>query len=125
MLLGDLSHTSYGDVEQASIDFVLHCIIPWVNMIENEINRKLIAEKTHYIDLDENTLLRSNKTNQANYIKTLVSGGVMTANEARSILDLNPMSGADNLVIPFTKISDNKVNGDGNKTDNNDETKDE
>ena len=49
----------------------------------------------------------------------------MTANEGRSILDLNPISGADNLVIPFTKISDNKVNGDGNKTDNNDETKDE
>ena len=63
-------------------------------------------------------------SNVWNYIKTLVSGGVMTANEARNILDLNPMSGADNLVIPFTKISDNKVNGDGNKTDNNDETKD-
>ena len=117
MLLGDLSKTNYGDVEQASIDFVLHCIIPWTNMIENEINRKLIQDKTHYIDLDENTLLRSNKTNQANYIKTLVSGGVMTANEARNILDLNPMSGGDRLIVPFTKISDNTINTNGKDND--------
>ena len=117
VLLGDLSHTSYGDVEQASIDFVLHCIIPWINMIENEINRKLISDKTHYIDLDENTLLRSNKTNQANYIKTLVSGGVMTANEARNILDLNPMSGADRLIVAYSKINDNTINTNGKDND--------
>lgn len=125
ILLGDLSHTSYSDIEQANIEFVQHTLLPWIEMIQNELTRKLIVNRKRYIDLDENTLLKSNKTNMANYCKTLVSGGIMTPNEARIQIGLNPMEGADDLVIPFTKISDNKVNGDGNKTDNNDETKDE
>ena len=125
ILLGDLSHTSYSDIEQANIEFVQHTLLPWIEMLQNELTRKLIVNRKRYIDLDENTLLKSNKTNQANFCKTLVSAGIMTANEARTQLGLNPMEGADDLVIPFTKISDNKVNGGGNKTDNNDETKDE
>ena len=125
ILLGDLSHTSYSDIEQANIEFVQHTLLPWIEMLQNELTRKLIVNRKRYIDLDENTLLKSNKTNMANYCKTLVSGGIMTPNEARIQIGLNPMEGADDLVIPFTKISDNKVNGDGNKTDNNDETKDE
>ena len=125
ILLGDLSHTSYSDIEQANIEFVQHTLLPWIEMLQNELTRKLIVNRKRYIDLDENVLLKSNKTNQANFCKTLVSAGIMTANEARAQLGLNQMEGADDLVIPFTKISDNKVNGDGNKTDNNDETKDE
>ena len=123
ILLGDLSHTSYSDIEQANIEFVQHTLLPWIEMLQNELTRKLIVNRKRYIDLDENVLLKSNKTNQANFCKTLVSAGIMTANEARAQLGLNQMEGADDLVIPFTKISDNKVNGDGNKTDNNDETK--
>lgn len=123
ILLGDLSHTSYSDIEQANIEFVQHTLLPWIEMLQNELTRKLIVNRKRYIDLDENTLLKSNKTNQANFCKTLVSAGIMTANEARTQLGLNPMEGADDLVIPFTKISDNKINSDGNKTDNNDETK--
>lgn len=125
ILLGDLSHTSYSDIEQANIEFVQHTLLPWIEMLQNELTRKLIVNRKRYIDLDENTLLKSNKTNMANYCKTLVSGGIMTPNEARIQIGLNPMEGADDLVIPFTKISDNKINSDGNKTDNNDETKDE
>lgn len=117
ILLGDLSHTSYSDIEQANIEFVQHTLLPWIEMLQNELTRKLIVNRKRYIDLDENTLLKSNKTNQANFCKTLVSAGIMTANEARTQLGLNPMEGADDLVIPFTKISDNKINTNNNKSE--------
>lgn len=119
ILLGDLSHTSYSDIEQANIEFVQHTLLPWIEMIQNELTRKLITNKKRYIDLDENVILKSNKTNMANYCKTLVSGGIMSPNEARIQLGLNPMDGCDNLVIPYTKISDNTINTNNSDKENN------
>lgn len=110
ILLGDLSHTSYSDIEQANIEFVQHTLLPWIECFQNELTRKLISNRKRYIDLDENVLLKSNKTNMANYCKTLVSGGIMSPNEARIQLGLNPMDGCDNLIIPYTNIADNTIN---------------
>ena len=119
ILLGDLSHTAYNDIEAANIEFVQHTLLPWIEMLQNELTRKLIVNKKRYIDLDENVLLKSNKTNMANYCKTLVTGGIMTANEARAQLGLNPMDGADRLIVAYSKINDNTINtNDKNKTDN-------
>ena len=125
ILLGDLSHTSYNDIEAANIEFVQHTLLPWIEMLQNELTRKLIVNKKRYIDLDENVLLKSNKTNMANYCKTLVTGGIMTANEARAQLGLNPMDGADRLIVAYSKINDNTINTNGKDKTNNDETKDE
>ena len=86
-------------------------------MLQNELTRKLITNKKRYIDLDENVLLKSNKTNMANYCKILVTGGIMTANEARAQLGLNPMDGADRLIVAYSKIDDNTINTNNNKSE--------
>lgn len=117
ILLGDLSHTSYNDIEAANIEFVQHTLLPWIEMLQNELTRKLIVNKKRYIDLDENVLLKSNKTNMANYCKTLVTGGIMTANEARAQLGLNPMDGADRLIVAYSKINDNTINTNNDKSE--------
>ena len=117
ILLGDLSHTSYNDIEAANIEFVQHTLLPWIEMLQNELTRKLIVNKKRYIDLDENVLLKSNKTNMANYCKTLVTGGIMTANEARAQLGLNPMDGADRLIVAYSKINDNTINTNNDKNE--------
>ena len=124
ILLGDLSHTSYNDIEAANIEFVQHTLLPWIEMLQNELTRKLIVNKKRYIDLDENVLLKSNKTNMANYCKTLVTGGIMTANEARAQLGLNPMDGADRLIVAYSKINDNTINTNGKDKTNNDKEED-
>ena len=45
ILLGDLSHTSYSDIEQANIEFVQHTLLPWIEMLQNELTRKLIVNR--------------------------------------------------------------------------------
>ena len=117
ILLGDLSHTAYNDIEAANIEFVQHTLLPWIEMIQNELTRKLIVNKKRYIDLDENVLLKSNKTNMANFCKTLVTGGIMTPNEARAQLGLNPMDGCNRLIIAYSKIDDNTINTNNNKSE--------
>ena len=110
IMLGDLSHTQYGSIEQAQIEFVQHCLMPYVEMIENEFDRKLLNNDVHFhVNFDTNVLLKSDKSTEANYITTLVKNGIWTVNEGRAILGFNSVDGGDKILIPFTKIEDNTI----------------
>lgn len=111
VLLGDLSHSSYNDIEQSQIEFVTHTLLPIINLFEDELNRKLITNSRQYIDFDENELMKGNMTTLANYYSTLVSNAILTINEARKQLGYNPVDGADDLIIPFTDIAQNTIGG--------------
>jgi len=113
VLLGDLSHSSYNDIEQAQLEFITHTLLPIIDLIEEELNRKLITVSTQYIDFDENALLKGNKATMSNYLTSLVSNGIMTTNEAREQIGLNPVDGGDDLIIPFTDIAQNTIGGNG------------
>lgn len=121
VLLGDLSHSSYNDIEQSQIEFVTHTLLPIINLFEDELNRKLITNSRQYIDLDESELMKGNMTTLANYYSTLVSNGIITIDESRKQLGFNPFNDgySNKILIPYTKISDNIIN-----QDNNDETND-
>lgn len=112
VLLG-LSGSTYTSLEQAQTDFVLHTLLPWVEAIEEEFTKKLLLpseQKSMEIVLDENYLLRMDKNTEANYYSTMVNNGLFTRNEARGRLGLQPVEGGDELLIPYTKISDNTIN---------------
>ena len=81
-------------------------------MIESEFNRKLLSTKdvNLYIDLDETYLLKSDKQSTASYLQTLTNAGIMSINEARQVLNLQPVEGGDKHVIAYTKIDDNTIN---------------
>lgn len=122
-LIGDLSHSSYASVEAALLEFVTHTLFPYITLIENELTRKLIkpSEKNLFIDLDEAYIIRSDKQSQASYLKTLKDGGIISTNEARQMLGLNPVDDGDALIIPYTSIEDNKVNNKNKQQDTQDE----
>ena len=109
VLLQDLSHSSYNTIEAANLEFVQHTLMPYIMLIEEEFNRKLMFTNDIYIDIDENTLLKGDKSTMANYIRTLKDGGVVTTNEARDMIDMNPIEGGDEVIIPFTNIESNTV----------------
>lgn len=116
-LLGDLDHTQYGSLEQAQLDFVMHCLHPYIAMIEDEFNRKLLkpSESNLHIDLDENHLMKADKAATATYLSTLTNAGIMSINEARHMIELAPVDGGDDLIIPYTKVDDNKIGTSGDK----------
>ena len=109
VLLGDLTKSSYSTIEAAQLEFVQHTLYPFIVMFEEELNRKLCHRSNVRIDFDESFLIKSDKSVQANYLNTLVSGGIMSINEARASLGLNPIEGGDKVIIPFTDISQNTI----------------
>lgn len=121
VLLGDLSHSSYSTIEASLLEFVTHTLSAYITLFQEEFSRKLLkpSESLLYVDFDENHILKSDKQSQANYISTLVKSGVISINEGRELLGLNKMDGANDLIIPYSDISQNKVN---NKTDNDTDT---
>ena len=89
VLVGDLSHTVYNQIEQAQLDLVQNTLSPYITMIEKELNRKLLTikeRKMYYIDLDEDTLIKQDKKSFIDSIGSLTDKAIITRNEAREKL---------------------------------------
>lgn len=112
ILLGDRNGAGYNSIEAANIEFVTHTLIPYVAMMQDEFTRKLVkpSEKGITVDVDETWLMKGDMKTTAEYLSKLTSGGIMTTNEARKVIGLSPVEGGDEIVIPYTKISDNQLN---------------
>lgn len=120
VLLGDLSHSSYSTIEATQNQFLLHTLQPYIVMIENEFNRKLLkpSEYNLSINLDETALLKTDKTAQATYYGTLIDKGILCINEVRKELGYSAIEGGDKHIIPFTDIAQNTINNNTNTEDN-------
>lgn len=113
ILLGDKSGASYNSIELANIEFVTHTLQPYIIMIEDEFNRKLVKPSEQgiiKIDLDENSLMKGDMKTTSEYLVKLTQGGIMTINEARKQLGLIGVEGGDEVIMPYTKVEDNKIN---------------
>jgi HK97 family phage portal protein len=117
ILLGDKSGASYNSIELANIEFVTHTLMPYIAMMQDEFNRKLVkpSENGITIDIDETWLMKGDQKTTAEYLTKLTSSGIMTINEARNHLGLIPVEGGDEVQIPYTKIVDNKISGNNNE----------
>ena len=116
VLLGDLSHASYNTIEAVQQEFLVHTLQPYVTMIENEFNRKLLkpSERKLQIILETNEILRTDKAAQSNYYSTMLSNGILSINEVRKELGYNPIEDGDKHIIPFTDLSQNSIEGNKN-----------
>lgn len=126
VLLGDLSHSSYNTIEDANIEFIQRTLLPIINLLEEEINRKLITNRNQYVDIDETELLKGDRVSLADYYTKLVSNAIITVDEAREQLGWNPF-GTDyssSLMIPYTDISQN-VLGNKDNTEEQENSEDE
>lgn len=117
VLLGDYSKTAYNTIEQCQLQFVVNTLAPYVLMLEQELNRKIILPRDknkYYIDILEESIIAQDKKAQAEYLGTLIDKAIITPNEARIKLGYAPVEGGDELYRPFTDINQNKLNQDKN-----------
>lgn len=124
VLLGDYSKTAYNTIEQCQLQFVVNTLAPYVLMLEEELNRKIILPRDknkYYIDILEEAIIAQDKKAQAEYLGTLIDKAIITPNEARKALGYAPMEGGDDLYRPFTDINQNKINQDKNTQEQDDE----
>lgn len=108
ILLGDNSGSSYSSIEAIQNQFVLHTLIGYIQLLEEEFTRKLCPDNVH-ISFDENYLLRTDKQAQASYYTQLLDKGVLTVDEVRESIGYNPV-GLNKHYIPYTDLNQNNLN---------------
>lgn len=109
---------TYASAEQMFLAHVVHTLAPWYERIEQSIDTQLLTEADHehgiYAKFVEEGLLRGALKDTAEYLTKLVTNGVMTRNEARAKLDLNPIEGLDEPLTPLNMVSGAEPGKDGN-----------
>lgn len=122
ILLNDLTHGNYNDIEVQNISFLTNTLLPYIRIIEDEFTRKLFPKDDYYLDIDETEMLRMKSTDSANYYNTLVSSGILSVNEVRNELGFEPIEGGDNHIIAYTDIDQNTINKDKSEDDKSEKT---
>lgn len=98
-LVGDLTRSSFSNIEQQSIDFVQHSLLPWLRRFETAFERDLITDETMFAEFDTRGFLRGDATMRAAYYQTLYNLGVASINEIRGWESLDPVEGGDERFV--------------------------
>lgn len=112
VLLGDLSNAGYSTIEATNLQFLSYTLNPYIVMLEEELNRKLVSGGENLeINLDETAILRTDKAQQASYYSTLLSMGVLSINEVRKELGLNAVEGGEKHNLAYNDVSKSNIAG--------------
>jgi len=94
-LVGDLSRSSFSNIEQQSLDYVQNGLMPWLRRIESAIARDLLTDDDTFAEFDTRGALRADAAGRSAYYQTLWNLGVLSVNEIRSLENLNPVDDGD------------------------------
>lgn len=104
-LIGDLERATFGNIEHQSIEFVTHCIRPWLVRWEQALSRALFTAPGIYFPehVVEGLLRGDIKSRYDAYAVGRVNGW-LSANDIRSLENLNPIQGGDVYLQPMNMV---------------------
>lgn len=105
-LTGDTEKsTSWGTgIEQQMIGFLQLTIGPSLECAEQEYERKLLISNDLYVEHDIDGLLRADFQTRMQGLTLAVQNGLMTRNEGRKKLNLEPLPGGDVLTVQSQNV---------------------
>lgn len=99
---------TYASAEQMFLAHVVHTMSPWWQRLEQSIDANLLTEKDRkagfYSQFVEEGMLRGDSAATSAFLTQLTTNGIMTRNEARAKLDLNPLDGLGTPLTPANMI---------------------
>jgi len=95
MVGAESKNTTYASAEQQFLSHVVHTLAPWYSRLEQSIDANLLTDaeraEGYYSNFVEEGLLRGSAVDTKETILGYVNGGILTVNEGRALLDVNPM----------------------------------
>lgn len=113
-MVGDLEKSSFSNIEQQSLEFVMYTLDPWVVRWEQAIQRALFSEREkrqYFVKFNVDGLLRGNYESRMNGYAVGRQNGWLSANDIRELENMNRVSaelGGDLYLINgnMTKLAD-------------------
>lgn len=93
-MVGDLTRSTNNNIEHQSIEFVVHCLVPWLRRWEEEINQSLFSEDewgTYFCEFLVDGLLRGDTQSRYNAYAVARNNGWMNVDEIRAFENMNPL----------------------------------
>lgn len=114
---------TYASAEQMFLAHVVHTMAPWYTRLEQVLENNLLTaadlKQGYYIKFVEEGLLRGALKDTAEFLTKLTISGIMTRNEARDKLDMNPLDGLDEPLTPVNMVAGDPPRvGDDKRTEN-------
>ncbi|MCG3197095.1 MAG: hypothetical protein GHCLOJNM_01579 [bacterium] len=106
-MIGKLDRSTYNNIEVQSEEFRSVCLLPYLRCVESAFNSALFDPfdgGRYYMEMDEDVLLRTGLETKTNALSRSVTGGLMRVNEARRKLNLPPVEGGDELLVPLNTV---------------------
>lgn len=113
-MIGDLDKSSFSNIEQQSLEFVMYTLDPWVVRWEQAIKRALFSEsekKEYFVKFNVDGLLRGDYQSRMNGYAVGRQNGWLSTNDIRELENLNriPEELGGNLYLVngnMTKLQD-------------------
>ncbi len=83
----------YSNIESNGLAFVRYTLLPWIRRIEDGLSTLLPGKQ--YVKFDTDEYARGDQLSRVRSFQAAISSGIMTPNEARSKMDLEPYEGGD------------------------------
>ena len=104
-MIGDLERSSFSNIEQQSLEFVMYTLDPWVVRWEQAIAKALLTEsekKEVFVKFNVNGLLRGDYQSRMAGYAVGRQNGWLSANDIRELEDMNRLpdgSGGDRYLV--------------------------
>lgn len=105
IMVGHADKTAtYASSEQMFLAHSMYTSGPWARRLEQSADKRLLSRderaQGYYTKLNEKAMLRMAAKDQAEYLARLTLSGIYVRNEARAVLDMNPLEGLDEPLAP-------------------------
>lgn len=94
-MVADLSKSSFSNIENQSISFVVHTIRPWLVRIEQAMNRKLFKESEKgkcFVSFNASALMRGDYKSRMDGYSIGIQNGFFSVNDVRRMENLDPIT---------------------------------
>ena len=104
-MIGDLEKSSFSNIEQQSLEFVMYTLDPWVIRFEQAIVRSLLSpteKKEYFVKFNVNGLLRGDYQSRMSGYAVGRQNGWLSADDIRELEDMNKLpigSGGDKYLV--------------------------
>lgn len=106
-MIGDLDRATFSNIEQQSLEFVMHTMTPWAERWEASLESTLVPEGEGLtVEFDFTNLMRGDAASRSAYYQSGIQNGWLTRNEARLAESLNPMDGLDEPLRPLNMVEE-------------------
>ena len=113
-MIGDLERSTFSNIEQQSIEFVIHTIRPWLVRWEQVMNQKLLSpaeRRKYFIEFLVDGLLRGDIKSRYEAYAVGRQNGWLSADDIRAFENLNPLPNDEGKIylVPLNMVPANSL----------------